>query len=135
MPLPILPTLCDFLRPNCTDVLQLTFACLDVELVDRPEPRSKVTRRNCHLYFYATKNQDRVKLRIVDNLAFPFTLQFEKPQHYGHYTSTTLILPKPLQDGTLEINADSLVLHFTITAPNSKSLRVRHTYTQLKFAR
>ncbi|MEX0315892.1 MAG: hypothetical protein AB3N18_17060 [Allomuricauda sp.] len=125
-------TLTAFLEQKTDTTLKLTFAQLQIDTYRNGHYFNTALRPDSRLVLHRLKDQRFAKLRVVDNLVFPFWFWFERPTLPLPYHTKMLRLARPLAEGTLEIRAEKLCLQFTIAAPKKDlQLMVRHTYTQV----
>ena len=69
-----------------------------------------ILRPNSRLVLYKLKDANFAKIKVVDNLVFPFWFWFERPSLAKEYNTKMLKLSRPLAEGTLEIYAEKLCL-------------------------
>ncbi|WP_190809214.1 hypothetical protein [Flagellimonas sp. S3867] len=125
-------TLIDFLDQETGTTLKLSFAQLQIDMYQHGHYLKTILRPNARLVLYKLKDQNFAKIKVVDNLVFPFWFWFERPSFSQEYHTKMLKLSRPLADGTLEIHAEKLCLQFTIDAPQKDlKLMIKHTYTEI----
>lgn len=121
-----------FLDHDKEKTLKLTFAQLHIHTYHRGKSLNRVTKTNAQILIRKLTTTQQLKMTVLDNLVFRFSFWFERPTIPLPYIGKMLWTPQPLQEGIFEMDAEKLVLQFTINAPD-KALRVqvKHTYLQL----
>nr|WP_299167140.1 hypothetical protein [uncultured Allomuricauda sp.] len=123
-----------FLQCDATTTLEIIFTSLEIDTYHNGKFLKKITKPNGRIRINKPQSSSLAKINVVDNIAFPFSFWFKKPTANLYYKSETLQLPRPLIQGSLEINAKKLVLQFVIDAPyKALQVKVKHTYTQKQF--
>ena len=121
-----------FLECRKSKTLEITFAQLKIDSYHNGKFLMPVHKSNSRITLYRLQNNNFAKMKVLDNLVFPFSFWFEKPATDLAYKNKMLQLPRPLAQGSLEIYAEKLVLHFTIEAPSKNlQVRVRHRYVNI----
>ncbi|TXN36132.1 hypothetical protein FVB32_16370 [Flagellimonas hymeniacidonis] len=111
---------------------ELTFALLDIDTYHNGTFLKRVQRPYPKIIIHKPVNSTSAQMEVQNNLVFSFSFWFEKPTCHFNYKSKMLQLPRPLTEGALEMDAEKLVLRFTIDAPDKVlQVRIQHTYTQL----
>ncbi|WP_136468602.1 hypothetical protein [Flagellimonas onchidii] len=128
----VFKTLTTFLDSETGNTLKLTFTQLKVDTYRNGHYFNTMIRPNSRLVLHKFKNERFAKIRVVDNLVFPFWFWFERPTQNLEYHTKMLRLSRPLAEGTLAIHAHKLCLQFTIDAPKKDlQLMVRQTYADV----
>nr|WP_299213976.1 hypothetical protein [uncultured Allomuricauda sp.] len=92
----------------------------------------KISKPNGRIHINKPQNNSLVQIDVMDNIAFPFSFWFEKPTDSLEYSGRMLRLPRPLAQGSLQLNAKKLVLQFVMEAPHKAlQVKVKHTYSQM----
>ncbi|WP_420602832.1 hypothetical protein [Flagellimonas sp.] len=122
-----------FFERSPAKALEITFAQLKIDTYHNGQFLQQIQRPNCKIVLQKVVNNALAKMDVVDNLVFRFSFWFEKPTTENYFKGETLQLPRPLAEGTLQMDAEKLTLQFTIDAPDKNlQVHVRHIYTEIQ---
>ncbi|SNY99692.1 hypothetical protein [Flagellimonas pacifica] len=121
-----------FLEKGFTNTLKITFRQLEIDTYHSGEFLKRIQKPNDRIIIRKLKTGSLAKMDVVDNIAFRFSFRFATPTSHLFYESEMQQLPRPLAQGSLEMNTEKLVLEFIIDALDKELLvKVRHSYTQI----
>nr|WP_299067267.1 hypothetical protein [uncultured Allomuricauda sp.] len=113
---------------------ELTFALLEIDTYHNGKFLKRVQHAYPKIVIYKPEHNTSAQMEVLDNLVFSFSFWFEKSIAHLDYKSKMLRLPRPLTQGTLQLDAKKLVLQFTIDVPDKAlEVKVQHIYTQLLY--
>ncbi|MEP0462870.1 MAG: hypothetical protein ABJN84_17210 [Flavobacteriaceae bacterium] len=127
----LLPAIFDFLHCCSTINLEITFAQLDIHIYHNGHFLKRITKPNSRILLYKPQNRKIAQMDLLDNIAFRFSFEFDKPTSQLYYKSKRLYLPQPLTEGFLEMDAEKLSFSFTINSP-SNYVEITHVYRQIR---
>jgi hypothetical protein len=117
-----------FLHNRTHTQLQITFARLDICNSQNGRVLQRLPSRQGRIGFQKL-SPHLLQLDIMDSLVFRFSVQYPIPQPVNLNKMEPLSLPRPLDQGSLHVNEEKLVLSFRIDAPDpSLRIQVTHTY-------
>lgn len=118
-----------FLELQKAKPLELVFGILEIETYVKGELLHKTVKKEGRLHIFGTEKLGFARMEVLDHLVFHFSFLFPYPDTKNFYESTALELPRPLAEGFLKMDANTIQLEFTIDAPNeNEKVRVRHFY-------
>ena len=129
MPTPtIASALTHFLHHSTHTQLQITFASLNICNSQHGKLLQRLPSRQGRIGFQKLSPQ-LLQLDIMDSLVFRFSLQCPISQTTNLNDMGPLSLPRPLDQGSLYVDEEKLVLSFRIDAPDPLlRIQVTHTY-------
>ncbi|GAB4508650.1 MAG: hypothetical protein Tsb004_07550 [Allomuricauda sp.] len=129
MPTPtIASALTHFLHHSTHNQLQITFASLSICNSQQGKLLHRLPSRQGRIGFQKLSLQ-LLQLDIMDSLVFRFSVQCHISQTTDFRNMETLSLPRPLDQGSLQVDEEKLVLSFRIDAPDPLlRIQVTHTY-------
>jgi len=123
-----LQAITDFLHHSTHTQLQITFARLDICNSQNGRVLHRLPSRQGRIGFQKLSPQ-LLQLDIMDSLVFRFSVQCHIPQPVNLNDMGPLSLPRPLDQGSLYVDEEKLVLSFRIDAPDPLlRIQVTHTY-------
>ncbi len=123
-----LQAITDFLHHSTHTQLQITFTSLNICNSQQDKLLHRLPSRQGRIGFQKLSPQ-LFQLDIMDSLVFRFSIQCPIPQPVNLNTMGPLSLPRPLDQGSLHVNEEKLVLSFRIDAPDPLlRIQVTHTY-------
>ncbi|MFN3137618.1 MAG: hypothetical protein ACE37L_08015 [Allomuricauda sp.] len=123
-----LQAITDFLHHSTHTQLQITFARLDICNSQNGKLLQRLPSRQGRIGFQKLSPQ-LLQLDIMDSLVFRFSLQCHIYQTTNLNDMGPLSLPRPLDQGSLRVDEEKLVLSFRIDAPDPQlRIQVTHTY-------
>ena len=112
--------------------LELTFAQLTIQSFHQGQLLNCTVKENAKLRVHLPGPDGLAQMEVLDNLVFHFTFGFIRPTAMRPYHSKMLNLPRPLMDGLLLLDAEQLLLEFTIDTPNKDhNIQIQHRYTSI----
>ncbi|WP_306012379.1 MULTISPECIES: hypothetical protein [unclassified Allomuricauda] len=121
-------TITDFLHHSTHTQLQITFASLNICNSQHGKLLQRLPSRQGRIGFQKLSPQ-LLQLDIMDSLVFRFSVQCHIPQTTNLNDMGPLSLPRPLDQGSLYVDEEKLVLSFRIDAPDPQlRIQVTHTY-------
>ncbi|RDY59397.1 hypothetical protein [Flagellimonas nanhaiensis] len=125
----LLGTLTHFLNQSPYTSLELTFAHHTVCHHQNGQFLNRLHKQQSRLLIHKLPNIALAQMVVVDNLLFNFSFSFHRPTNQEQYRGTMLQLPRPLDQGHMEITGTQLVLSFRIDAPDpALSVNITQTY-------
>ncbi len=126
---PILPIIKDFLDRGPYSALEITFATHNVHCYHQGNPFNQVQKHQSRILINRARPNGLAEMLVADNLVFSFSFQFKLPDTPAYHSGAMLHLPRPLDQGRLEIGAEKLHLSFRINAPNpDHRVHISQTY-------
>ncbi|WP_421806435.1 hypothetical protein [Flagellimonas sp.] len=124
----LIQTLTHFLHHSTHTQLQITFASLNICNSQQGKLLHHLPSRQGRIGFQKLSPQ-LLQLDIMDSLVFRFSLQCLITQTTNLNDMGPLSLPRPLDQGSLYVDEEKLVLSFRIDAPDPQlRIQVTHTY-------
>lgn len=118
----------DFLHHSTHTQLLITFASLNICNSQHGKLLHRLPSRQGRIGFQKLSPQ-LLQLDIMDSLVFRFSLQCPISQTTNLNDMAPLSLPRPLDQGSLYVDEEKLVLSFRIDAPDHLlRIQVTHTY-------
>jgi len=130
MPKPnLLQTLADFQAQSYFSSLKITFGVHDIINYRDGHSLNQAER----IIVVKTSKHHIAQIKVMDNLLFRFSFHISLPKILAGQTESMIQLPRPLEDGHLNIQNEKLELSFRIDAPkNEPQLTVEHCYTEVR---
>ena len=123
-----LQTLTHFLHQSTHNQLQITFASLNICNSQHGKLLHRLPSRQGRIGFQKLSPQ-LLQLDIMDSLVFRFSVQCHIPQTTNLNDMGPLSLPRPWDQGSMQVDEEKLVLSFRIDAPDPLlRIKVTHTY-------
>jgi hypothetical protein len=124
----LIQTLTHFLHHSTHKQLQITFASLNICNSQQGMLLHHLPSRQGRIGFQKLSPQ-LLQLDIMDSLVFRFSLQCHISQPTNLNDMGPLSLPRPLDQGSMQVDEEKLVLSFRIDAPDPQlRIQVTHTY-------
>ena len=125
----LLRTISHFLDQSPYTSLELTFAHHTICNHQNGRFLNRVHKQQSRLLINKPPQSHLAQMVVVDNLLFNFSFSFNRPTNQNQYHGPMLQLPRPLDQGHLEISAAQLVLSFRIDAPDpALTVHITQTY-------
>nr|WP_321416013.1 hypothetical protein [uncultured Allomuricauda sp.] len=122
-------TVKDFLHQTSPAPLQITFATLEIRHYQNGQFLNQVERPQSRIVLKKVPGGDVIKITVVDNLVFRFSFQLQMPRGHKFQDLEMLSLPRPLDQGSMCVDEEKLLLSFRIDAPDPLlRVEVTHTY-------
>jgi hypothetical protein len=125
-PIPI-KIITDFLHQSSPAPLEITFATLEIRNHQNRQFLNQVQKLQSRIILNKMPSNNLIEIRVLDNLVFSFSFQFQIPGAEEFQDIKMLSLPRPLDHGRLCVDHEKLLLSFRIDAPDP-SLRVEVTH-------
>ncbi|NYJ25973.1 hypothetical protein [Allomuricauda sp. ARW1Y1] len=124
----LIQTLTHFLHHSTHTQLQITFASLNICNSQHGKLLQRLPSRQGRIGFQKLSPQ-LLQLDIMDSLVFRFSIQCPIHQPVNLSDMGPLSLPRPLDQGSLYVDEEKLVLSFRIDAPDPLlRIQVTHNY-------
>lgn len=127
----LLRTLTHFLTQSPYTALEITFGQHQIQNHQNGQLLHTLHKQQSRLVINKIPNPGLAQMVVVDNLLFNFSFLFPKPGNPLYYKGSMLQLPRPLDQGQLQITPNTLYLSFRIDAPDpTLSVQVAHYYQE-----
>lgn len=124
----LLQTIQQFLGNGPFTAMEITFGAHQVNCAKMGSYLPAKTFNKSRILITNIVGSNLAQMLVMDTQMFYLPFQFAKPSNTEHYSGKMHYLPVPLTGGTMELNANELVLRFGINA-TTKAMQLQLTHS------